>query len=98
MICLESAAPRGPLHPHAVNAAYTAMPLQGGRFAGELQLRQQADQGCQGFLELGPSEDLAETAMNAETEDPVAAWMIGSPYVEAVGVDVLRRIAHRGQS
>src|SRR3984893_9429938 len=97
MICLESAARRGPLHPHAVNAADAAMPLQGGRLAGELQLWQPGHRGCQGFFELGPCEYLAEAAMDAKTKDQVTAWMIGPPDVEAVGVDVLARIAHCGQ-
>src|SRR5882724_6408538 len=89
--------PGSPPEPHAIDAPYAAVSLQGRRLADELHLRQPLDQGRKRLLELRPGEHFPQTPMDAQPEDEVPARMIGAPDVEPVGIGVLARIAHGRQ-
>ena len=73
---------RSPLHPHSIDAAYTAVALNRRWFSREFQLRQPLSQRRERLLELGAREYLTEASMHTQAENEVTARMIVAPDVE----------------
>ena len=75
-----------------INPADRGTAVHAQRWTAELEPRQSCGKGCKSLLQFHPGQRFAKTAMRAAAKNHMPAWMIGAADVEAVGIDIDRRI------